>query len=71
MAILQMSGGIATAFNNITLAIKDGTIAKIADKFETVALTVMYAKDFIVSIMKSTIELGEILLKINKQMAGN
>ncbi len=58
-AFIQMSGGIITAFKNITTAIKAGTIAKIADKFETIALTAMYAKDFIASIVKSTIEIGK------------
>lgn len=54
-AFIQVSGGVMTALNSITTAIKAATVAKIADKFETVALTVMYAKDFIVALASSTI----------------
>ncbi len=35
------------------------TAAKVADKVETIALKAMYAKDFVTSIAKSTIELGK------------
>lgn len=54
MAFIQMSGGIVTAFGLITDAIKAGTIAKAADKLETIALTAMYAVDFVVGIGKAT-----------------
>jgi len=54
MAFIQMSGGLIKAIKGITLAIKAGTLAKIADKFETVALTLMYAKDFVASILAGT-----------------
>ena len=54
MAFVQMSGGIAGAFTTITTALKGATLAKLADKAETVALTALYAKDFIVSVAQGT-----------------
>lgn len=55
MAFIQTSGGVIAALKAITTALVAGTAAKIADKFQTVALTLMYAKDFIVSIAASTV----------------
>ena len=52
-----MSGGIVGAFPKITKAIKACTLAKLIDKAETIYLTALYAKDFIVSIAKGTVEL--------------
>lgn len=57
LAFIGMSGGLVGAFGAITAAIWSCTGAKIADKLETVALTAMYAKDFIVSIAKGTVEI--------------
>jgi tape measure domain-containing protein len=54
MAFIQMSGGLIGAINAITTAIKAGIVAKLADKAETIALTALYAKDFVVSLAKST-----------------
>ena len=54
MSFIAQSGGIIAALNGITSAIISGTIAKLADKAETVALTLMYAKDFVVSIASGT-----------------
>lgn len=54
MAFIQMSGGVIAALKSITTAITAGIAAKLADKAETVALTLMYAKDFVVSIAAST-----------------
>lgn len=54
MSFIAQSGGVIAALKGITAAIASGTIAKIADKAETVALTLMYAKDFIVSIASGT-----------------
>lgn len=59
LAFIQMSGGIVGAFTAMTTAIKTNVLAKIADKAETVALTLLYAKDFVVSLAKSTLELGK------------
>lgn len=54
MAFIQMSGGVIATLKSITTAITAGIAAKLADKAETVALTLMYAKDFVVSIAAST-----------------
>lgn len=54
LAFMQMSGGIVGAITAITTAINTGIIAKIADKAETIALTAMYAKDFVVSLASGT-----------------
>lgn len=54
MSFIAQSGGVIAALKGITSAITSGIIAKIADKAETVALTLMYAKDFIVSIASGT-----------------
>ena len=58
MAFIQMSGGLIGAINAITTAIKAGIVAKIADKAETIALTALYAKDFIVSLAKGVASLA-------------
>lgn len=54
MAFIQQAGGVVAALNLIKNAILGNIAAKIADKAETVALTLMYAKDFIVSIASGT-----------------
>lgn len=54
MSFIAQSGGVIAALKKITAAIASGTIAKITDKAETVALTLMYAKDFVVSIASGT-----------------
>ena len=53
-AFIQMSGGLVAAFDLLTGSIVKNTIAKIADKAETIALTALYAKDFVVSIASGT-----------------
>ena len=57
LAFIEMSGGVAKAIGVMTTAIKAGIVAKLADKAQTVALTLMYAKDFIVSLARSTVEI--------------
>ncbi|WP_394898942.1 phage tail protein [Clostridium paraputrificum] len=57
MGFIQMSGGIAGVFAKVTKAIKACTLAKLIDKAETIYLTSLYAKDFIVSVAKGTVEL--------------
>lgn len=57
MSFIAQSGGVIAALKNITTAITSGMVAKIADKAETVALTLMYAKDFVVSIASGTVAL--------------
>lgn len=53
MAFVQMSGGVIGAIKSITAATLGATAAKIADKAETVYLTALYAKDFVVSAAQS------------------
>lgn len=53
-SFIEQAGGIVGAFNKIKTAIYACTIAKIKDKFETIALNAMYAKDFIVSVASGT-----------------
>lgn len=54
MSFIQQAGGVVAALNLIKNAILGNIAAKIADKAETVALTLMYAKDFVVSIASGT-----------------
>lgn len=53
-SFLQQSGGVISALKNMTNAVTAGTIAKIKDKAETIALNAMYAKEFITTLAKST-----------------
>lgn len=62
-AFIQQSGGIVAAFKNIAIAIGGAVAAKIADKAETIALTALYAKDFIVNLVKTTAELAKQAVK--------
>lgn len=68
MAFIEQSGGVLQAFQNLVTPIASVTTAlmtnatawagnmaaKIADKAETITLTAMYAKDFVVSIASGT-----------------
>lgn len=51
---IGMSGGLVKAFASITGAIWACTGAKIADKLETIYLTALYAKDFLVGLAQGT-----------------
>jgi hypothetical protein len=57
LSFIQQAGGVVAALAKITTAIWACTGAKIADKLETVALTLMYAKDFVVSVAAGTVAL--------------
>ncbi len=57
LSFIETSGGIVVALKKIATAISACTIAKLADKAETIALTALYAKDFVVSLAKTTVEL--------------
>ena len=59
LSFIQQSGGVVAALKRVTTAIVGGTIAKIKDKAETVALNAMYAKDFVVGLAKSTAALAK------------
>jgi F0F1-type ATP synthase assembly protein I len=54
MAFIQMSGGIVGALTAIKTALAGATLAKLADKAETIALSLLYAKDFVMSIVAGT-----------------
>ncbi len=68
MAFIEQSGGVLSAFQSLLAPITSVTTAliansvewaknmaaKIADKAETIALTAMYAKDFVVSVASGT-----------------
>lgn len=54
MAFIQMSGGVINALLLMRKAWLLLTIAKIKDRIETIRITAMYAKDFVVSIVKGT-----------------
>ena len=54
LSFIQQAGGVVAALGRITTAIFGNIAAKVADKAETAALNVMYAKDFVKSIAKAT-----------------
>lgn len=54
LSFIQQSGGLVAALTRIKDAVIAGTVAKIADKAETLILNAMYAKDFVVSLAKGT-----------------
>lgn len=54
MAFIQMSGGLIAAITGITTATLANVKAKLTDKAETIALTTLYAKDFLASILSGT-----------------
>lgn len=63
MAFISMSGGLIAAISGITAGLWSSVAAKIADKAETVALTFLYAKDFVMSIVSGT---GAIIKQIGQ-----
>lgn len=54
MSFIQMSGGIVGALTAITAAIWKNIAAKVVDKADTIVLTALYAKDFVVSLASGT-----------------
>lgn len=58
-AFVQMAGGLSAAFSLMTSKIWSNVAAKVADKAETMALTLMYAKDFFLSIVSGTTALAK------------
>lgn len=57
MAFISMSGGLVKAFTSMTTAIWACTGAKLVDKLETMYLTALYAKDFLIGIAQGTVAL--------------
>ena len=54
MSFIQQAGGVISIMKTLTSTIWKNIAAKVADKAETVALTLLYAKDFVVSIAQGT-----------------
>ena len=54
MSFIQQAGGVIGILGTLTGALWGNIAAKIADKAETIALTLMYAKDFVMSIVSGT-----------------
>lgn len=52
------SGGLAAAIGTLTTSIVSCTVAKIADKAESLAIVALYAKDFVVSLGKTIAKLA-------------
>lgn len=63
MSFIGMAGSVSAAFVKIGTSIFGTIAAKIADKIETIALTALYAKDFIVSVTNSTIALAKQIIQ--------
>ncbi len=57
MSFIQQSGGVIGALQRMTKELAETTLAKIKDKAETAYLNALYAKDFVVSIGKTTAKL--------------
>ena len=55
---IMNAGGVVGIINKIKTAIEACTVAKIADKLETVKICALYAKDFVKSIASSITQLG-------------
>lgn len=54
MSFIEQAGGVVNVIKIMTSRIWENIAAKVADKAETVALTLMYAKDFLKSIVTGT-----------------
>ena len=58
LSFLGQVGGISGALKLLTSTMWSNIAAKVADKAETVALTLMYAKDFVTSMISTTASLA-------------
>ncbi len=59
LSFIQQSGGVVAALKKVTAAVTAGAVAKAKDRLETVKLTLVNAKDFVVSMAKSTAALAK------------
>lgn len=59
LSFIQQAGGVVAALNLMESAIYKNVAAKIVDKAETMYLTALYAKDFVVSVAQTVVSLGE------------
>lgn len=57
LSFIQQSGSVINAIKRIAEAIGGATLAKTKDIAETAILNTLYAKDFVVSIAKATVEI--------------
>lgn len=69
LAFIEQTGGLVGAFNKITSAIATCTVAKIADKIETLQIAALYAKDFVMSIVNCTAALVKQAIEFVKTTA--
>ena len=59
LSFIQQSGGVVAALKKVTAAVTAGAVAKAKDRLETVKLTLVNAKDFVVSMATSTAALAK------------
>lgn len=59
LSFTQQAGGVVGALNLIKAAIYENVAAKLVDKAETMYLTTLYAKDFVVSVAQTVVSLGK------------
>lgn len=64
LSFIQQSGGVIGALKAIETALLGNITAKLLDKAETMYLTALYAKDFVISTGQSVVALGEQALSI-------
>ena len=64
LSFIQQSGGVVSALKAIEAALLGNITAKLVDKAETIYLTALYAKDFVVSAGQSVVALGKQALGI-------
>ena len=59
LSFVEQAGGVGAVLGLVAQMINENIIAKIADRAETLALTAMYAKDFVMSLVQTTAELAK------------
>ena len=59
LSFIQQAGGVVGVLNLIKAAIYENVAAKLVDKAETMYLTALYAKDFVVSVAQTVVSLGK------------
>ena len=59
LSFIQQASGVVGALNLIKAAIYENVAAKLVDKAETMYLTALYAKDFVVSVAQTVVSLGK------------
>ena len=59
LSFIQQAGGVVGVLNLMKAAIYENVAAKLVDKAETMYLTALYAKDFVVSVAQTVVSLGK------------